>query len=291
MHALTGTIYQGRTQFQSVGIVESPVFGRMLIIDGDTQSAQLDEFIYHESLVHPAMLLHPIPQEVLILGGGEGATLREVLRHRSISRAIMVEIDQEIVNLSQKYLPEWSAGAFSDRRSEIVFQDAGEYIRNSSQHFDLIISDLTEPFPDTPSSNLYSVDFFYELKNHLSSPGVLVMQASYADIQQFDLHSILYRTAQEVFPIVRSFSARIPSFNAEWGFIIASQELDPLQMQEDEIDRLIQKRINGELRFYDGETHRSLFSIPRYKRKVLEKEIRILRGEEDLMPVESGEVF
>src|SRR5579864_1067506 len=108
-HALTRVLFAGRSKFQDIGVVESPVFGKMLILDGDTQSSQADEKIYHESLVHPAMAAAADRSEILILGGGEGATLREALRHPDVTRVTMVDIDGEVVELSKRHLAEWSA--------------------------------------------------------------------------------------------------------------------------------------------------------------------------------------
>jgi spermidine synthase len=121
-------LFTGRTAFQEVAILDTQEYGKMLVIDGRTQSAEEDEYIYHEALVHPAMLTHPEPRQVLIIGGGEGASLREVLRYRSVERVVMVDIDRELVELCQKWLPEWHQGAFQDPRVELVFADGKDYI-------------------------------------------------------------------------------------------------------------------------------------------------------------------
>src|SRR5579864_819691 len=147
-HAIERVFYAGRTPFQSVGVIETAVFGKMLILDGDTQSAQRDEKIYHEVLVHPALAGTPDLSEVLILGGGEGATLREVLRHPDVVRCTMVDIDGEVVELCKRFLPEWSQGAFDDPRSRVIVGDALDFLARDDGRYGAIISDLTEPLED-----------------------------------------------------------------------------------------------------------------------------------------------
>jgi spermidine synthase len=150
-HAIEELYFSGKTPFQSVAVLRTAAFGKMLVLDGDTQSSQADEKIYHESLVHPALAACAGRREVLILGGGEGATLREVLRHPDVARCTMVDIDGEVVELSKKYLPEWSDGAFDDPRANVIIGDALAYIKQPGT-FDAIVSDLTEPLPDSPSA-------------------------------------------------------------------------------------------------------------------------------------------
>ncbi|HEV2037844.1 MAG TPA: methyltransferase domain-containing protein, partial [Candidatus Eremiobacteraceae bacterium] len=139
-HALTRTIVSGSSQFQDFAIVESSLFGKMLVLDGDTQSSALDEHIYHEALVHPACVAAGgSPKRALILGGGEGATLRELLRVPGMGKVTMVDIDGEVVEVCRRHLPEWSAGAFEDSRAEIIIGDAKDYVFSSREQFDVII--------------------------------------------------------------------------------------------------------------------------------------------------------
>ncbi len=159
-HAIEDVFFSGRSDFQQVAVISTPVFGKMLILDGDTQSSQGDEKIYHESLVHPAMAGAANRNEVLILGGGEGATLREVLRHPGVKRCTMVDIDGLVVDLSKKYLPEWADGAFDEPRANVIIGDALAYMRNHDEKYGVIVSDLTEPLEDSPSNILFNEDVF-----------------------------------------------------------------------------------------------------------------------------------
>jgi hypothetical protein len=139
----------GRTEFQAFEIFENRLWGRMLILDERLQSAEADEFIYHEALVQPAMLAHPEPRRVLVMGGGEGATLREVLRHPGVTRAVMVDIDGELVGLCREWLPSFHAGAFDDPRTELVFADGrGWLAAQPDRDLDVIILDLPEPLEE-----------------------------------------------------------------------------------------------------------------------------------------------
>ena len=276
MHAITRTLYTGRTKFQEVGIIESPVYGKILLLDGDMQSGQCDEFIYHEALVHPALVSHPNPQRVLILGGGEGATLREVANHKGIEEIYMLDIDGELLELCKEYLPEFSRGAFSDPRLKLHCVDANQWMRNTELTFDVIISDLTEPYPYSPSNEMFSVEFFKILRSRLNKPGIFAMQASRGDMLELAVHSCLYKTLREAFSIVRSYSARIPSYDFVWAYLFASEDIDPLDIESDTIDQSLGTRLRSELLFYDGETHRGLFSLPKYFRKARDEQGSIM---------------
>lgn len=271
MHAISRSILTEKTEYQEVGIIESPVYGKILLLDGDMQSAQMDEFVYHEALVHPAMTLHPDPVDVLIIGGGEGATLREVARHTCVKAIHMLDIDGRLVEICKEHMPEWSRGSFSDPRLTLTIGDANIWIRETSLKFDVIISDLTEPLSTTPSAGIFSLEFFGILRKLLKPSGILAMQASRGDITDMQVHSALYKTLSQVFPVVRSYQTRIPSYDLIWSFLFASEELDPVKMDIDAIDRTIMARVGSVLEFYDGETHRNIFSLPKHFRRKREE--------------------
>lgn len=278
-HAINKVIYSGETKYQQVGIVESPIFGKMLILDGDTQSSQLDEFIYHESLVQPAMILHPNPKKVLILGGGEGATLYQALLHKQVEKVVMIDIDEEVVNLCVQHMPEWSNGAIDSKRAEVIYDDAKKYVETTNEKFDVIISDLTEPLPDSPSCELFSVDFFKKIKNILNPNGIFVLQASQTDYHMMELHTIINKTLREAFKYVNSFEARVPAFDTTWSFIMSSDYIKPFDITKEEIDLRISSRMDKEMRFYDGITHTKIFSLPKFLREAINKQEQIIKNE------------
>jgi spermidine synthase len=270
-HAIEETYYAGRTPFQSVAVLRTPVFGKMLVLDGDTQSSQADEKIYHESLVHPAMAAVDDHSEVLILGGGEGATLREVLRDPSVRRCTMVDIDGQVVELSKTYLPEWSDGAFDDRRARVIIGDALKFLKEDGDRYGIVISDLTEPLPDSPSFPLFNGDVFRDIKSRLVPDGVYVLQASTAGIHNMDLHVKMARSLRDHFRHVRSFYTNVPAFDNDWGFIACSDQVDLAAVEPARIDAYV-GTLRGENLFYDAESHRRLFSLPLYLRRELTKE-------------------
>ena len=268
-HAIDELYYSGKTPFQSVAVLRTATFGKMLVLDGDTQSSQADEKIYHESLVHPALAACPARREVLILGGGEGATLREVLRHPGVRRCTMVDIDGEVVELSKKFLPEWSAGAFDDPRANVIIGDALAFIKEPGT-FDAIISDLTEPLPDSPSFPLFNGEVFRDIKARLAPGGVYVLQASTAGFHNMALHAKMARSLRAHFKHVASFFTHVPAFDNDWAFIACSDVQDLTALAPARIASYVAE-LRGENYFYDAETHRRLFSLPLYLRRELAK--------------------
>ena len=267
-HAIEETYFAGRTPFQSVAVLRTAAFGKMLVLDGDTQSSQADEKIYHETLVHPAMASVSDRSEVLILGGGEGATLREVLRDPSVRRCTMVDIDGEVVELSKKYLPEWSEGAFEDPRARVIIGDALKFIKEDQDRYGVVISDLTEPLPDSPSFPLFNGEVFRDIKSRLAPGGVYVLQASTAGFQNMTLHAKMARTLEKFFRHLRSFYTHVPAFDNDWAFIACSDEVDVAATDPARIDAYA-GGLRGQNFFYDAETHRRLFALPLYLRRKL----------------------
>jgi spermidine synthase len=269
-HAIEQTYFAGRTPFQSVAVLRTPVFGKMLVLDGDTQSSQADEKIYHETLVHPAMASVDDRSEVLILGGAEGATLREVLRDPSVRRCTMVDIDGEVVELCKKYLPEWSDGAFDDPRARVIIGDALEFIKEDGGRYGVVISDLTEPLPDSPSFPLFNADVFRNIKARLAPGGVYVLQASTAGFHNMALHAKMARSLRAHFTHVRSFYTHVPAFDNDWAFIACSDAVDIGSTASVQIAAYVET-LRGTSYFYDAETHRRLFALPLYLRRELAK--------------------
>ncbi|MGB9770114.1 MAG: spermidine synthase [Caldisericum sp.] len=290
LHGVRKIIYEMRTPYQLIQVVESPTFGKMLIIDGDVQSSLIDEYIYHESLVHPALLTAQLPKVVVILGGGEGSTLREILKHKSVTKAIMVDIDKDATDIAKEYMKEWHQGAFDDPRSTLINTDARAFVESnlSNNSVDVFISDLTEPYEGGPSYKLYSVEFYKTIFDRLKENGVFVLQASLLRVTNYKMHAIIRNTLKQIFPIVRSYFAYVPAFDTTWGFIIASKKNDPKAFTREEIDYMIKEQIEGDLRFYDGETHIALFNLPKDIRKLIDSEKEIIT-DSNYIPLERKE--
>ncbi|NOZ91668.1 MAG: methyltransferase domain-containing protein [Dictyoglomi bacterium] len=281
VHGISKTYFVGETQYQVVEVVENPYYGKMLILDGDVQSSLLDEFIYHEALVHPALLAVKEPKKIMVLGGGEGATLRELYKHKSVEHVTMVDIDEEVVSICKEHLPEWHQGAFDDSRTHLVIADAGKVVRESEdKSYDVVISDLVEPFDMGPTYHLFTKEFFEHIHRVLADDGVFVLQASILRMGTMLMHAAIRKTLQQVFPVVRSFAAYVGSFDVPWSFVIATKGEDPKQWTIEHVNNMIKERISGELKFYDGESHVHMFMLPKYARTYFETEdIPILTDE------------
>ncbi|HEY1976518.1 MAG TPA: hypothetical protein VGG89_08240 [Candidatus Baltobacteraceae bacterium] len=267
-HAIDRVYYAGRSEFQQVAVIGTPVFGKMLVLDGDTQSSQGDEKIYHESLVHPALAGAADRGDVLILGGGEGATLREVLRCSDVKRCTMVDIDGLVVELSKQHLPEWSDGAFDDPRARVIVGDALAFMRDDKDRYGTVISDLTEPLEDSPSNVLFNEDVFKLIKSRLADGGVYVLQASTASFHNYSLHCKMARTLRRHYEHVTSFFTYVPAFDTDWAFLACSDRVDLAALDAPAVDAYV-RGLRGQNFFYDAITHRRLFSLPLYLRRAL----------------------
>ncbi len=272
-HAIKQIVVSKRTKYQFVDVLETFSWGKILVLNGEPQSAQFDEAFYHESLVHPAMLAHPNPETVLVIGGGEGATLREVLRHKTVKRVTMIDIDEELIEIAKKYLKEWSQGAFEDPRVELRFGDARQVLKELNESYDIVICDLSEPSSSTPAYSIFNDEFMDALTDVLKPDGILVSQASdMKDLLQEDeisFHNVIRGLMLKRFKWVHSFATFIPSFFTEWLFIAGSNYYNV--KDQGDIDAKIAQRIKGELKFYDSEAHKKIFALPKPMRKQLKE--------------------
>lgn len=269
LRAVNKVLYSGESKYQRIAVVEFKDLGKALVLDGKVQSSLFDEYVYHESLVHPAMVAHGNPGKVLIIGGGEGATAREVLKWDTVREVTMVDIDEEVVRVSKEYLPEMSAGAFEDKRLRLVIGDGREFLEKSGERYDVIIVDATDPLEGGPSYMLYTVEFYRLVKSRLNPGGVVVTQATnlaYA----IKVLSVIYRTMGVVFSKVRVYQSYMHSYDAPWGFAMASDDKDPLQLTPSQIDEALAKHVRGGTRYYDGLTHIHMFTLPKHIRRSLE---------------------
>lgn len=255
-----------KSKYQQIDVVDTEEFGRVLVLDGLVQSTEVDEFYYHELLTHPAMILHPNPEKVLILGGGEGATLREVLKHKTVRRAVMVDIDEDVVNISKEYLTSWHAGAFNDPRAQVVIEDGRTFVERAGEKFDVVIMDLTDPYGPEVARALYREEFIKKLHDILTEYGVLSTQAGTSFFYPVE-YSELKRSLEALFNEVSSFSAWIPSFGYSCSFIVASKGEGLNDLSEEEIDGRLKSR-EVSTRFVGGKTLKALQAIPEYRKHI-----------------------
>lgn len=247
-------MHTGVTKYQEIALLETQPFGKVLTLDKKMQSAEKDEWVYHECLVHPALLLHSSPKNVFIMGGGEGSTAREALRHRWVKKVVMCDIDDEVVRFCSKYLT-MNSEAFQSKRLQLVINDARAELESCEERFDVIIGDLADPVEGGPCYQLYSKGFYETvLKPRMNPGGIFVTQAGPAGILSHqEVFSSIFNTLRNVFKHVVAYTAHIPSFADTWGWVMASDQ--PFnQVTSEELDARIKQRVKGELRYLDGAT-------------------------------------
>ena len=252
------------TAFQSMEFVPSAAYGDILLLDSTIQSAEADEYLYHEALVHPAMITHPQPQRILILGGGEGATQREVLKHPSVKTVVVVDLDQELVEFCQEKLTSWHQGTFSDPRLTLLHTDGRAYLEQNEAKFDVIILDITDALVEGPAIALYTKEFYALCQQRLTENGVLAVQGFALSPMHWTEHATIRNTISTSFATVRSYTVFVPSFACTWGFIIATNGIDSVTLSSDTIKLRIQERnLADRLKAYDPFMHMGMFGLPK----------------------------
>ncbi|MCP4591520.1 MAG: spermidine synthase [bacterium] len=274
-HGVVAVLDYRKTSFQEMCIVETGSYGKALVLDGKWQSCTVDEFLYHEPLVHPACVAHGGPRTVLILGGGEGATAREVLRWKTVERVVMVDLDGEVVEACRRHLPEMHQGAFDDPRMELVIGDALDYLDQGEPVWDVIISDLSDPIEEGPSFKLFTKEYFEQCRQALSSGGVFVVQAGPLAPPDIGLHLRLVNTVAAVFANAVSYGSHVPSYASPWGYVLASDSGVDCCPEPAAVDALLAAKTTGGLRMFDGVALRGLMSPPKHIREAIAAETRI----------------
>ena len=279
----------GRTSFQTYEIFVSSLWGKALIIDGRLQSAEVDEFVYHEALVHPVMVAHPEPRRVLILGGGEGATLREVLRHPPVTQAVMVDIDEELVNLCRRLLPTFHQGALDDSRATLVFTDGRAWLADQPDGaFDVIILDITEPLEEGPANLLFTREMYELVRRKLGPGGLMAVQSGSGNITGRLMADINW-TLRAVFPKVFAYAAFVTSFMDLYGFHLAGGENFSWPSPR-QIETCLAARGLTDLGWYEPEFGAVLPQLPRYLKERLAHRGRVLTDAEPYVARSGGRV-
>lgn len=259
-----------RTPYQTLEVFDTPQWGRLFRLDGCYMTSERDEFFYHEPIVHPAAIAHPKPVSALVIGGGDGGSSEELLKHPSIERVVMAELDAEVVRVARKHLGNVHRGAFDDARLQVRIGDGWELVeamaRAGEERFDLVVLDLTDP--DTPAHRLYSADFLRMLQR-VMNPGAAVTLHIGSPVYRPDAVARLLREVSSVFSIVRPLGVFVPLYGAYWGLCCASNSLDPLALDAAGAEKRLRERGIAGLRYYNGDTHRALFALPNFYRELL----------------------
>ncbi|MBY0572981.1 MAG: polyamine aminopropyltransferase [Undibacterium sp.] len=265
-------LLQKDTPYQHIEIAETPEFGKVMRLDGAMMTSERDEFFYHESLVHPAAIIHGNPRTALIVGGGDGGSTEELLKYPSIESITLCEIDHEVIVLSRQHLPRIHGNAFDSPRVKLRCQDGLQLVRDSTELFDLILLDLSDPVSPTGNAlagSCMSREFFSACKQRLTEKGLLVLHLGSPFYHPSRFSSTL-QTLATVFPTIHPYTTFIPSYGAIWGFAIASIESeeshDAVQMllpPSTVKQRLEKHHITG-LQYYNAELHQAMFALPNY---------------------------
>ena len=256
-----------QTPFQKLELLQSPQFGKVLRLDERFMTSEGEEFFYHEALVHPAALAHAAPRKAMILGGGDGGAARQLLKHPSIERVVLAELDEDVVQTAREHLQAVHQGALADARVEVRIGDGMALIDATDERFDLLLMDLTDP--DTPASELYSAAAFARLKRVLAPGGALVLHLGSPVFHPQQVAALAARLRGQ-FAVVRCYGLYIPLYGAYWGLAVASDELDPAAVGPAQLDERMRQRGLRELHYYNAEVHGALFALPNYYRQLVQ---------------------
>lgn len=241
-----------QTPFQKLAILDTVEFGRMLTLDNVIQTTVKDEFVYHEMITHVGLNTHPNPRQVLVIGGGDGGSIREVVKHQQVEKARMVEIDGRVIEAAKEFLPELSCG-YADPRVEILVDDGIKHVKNHQDAYDMIVVDSTDPVG--PAKGLFNEAFYQNVHSALKEDGLFVAQTESPFFNRKlikDIHQVL----RGIFPIVRLYMVYIPTYpGGMWTFTMGSKSHDPVQAALDDLGNFNNK-------YYSPAVHRSAFVLP-----------------------------
>lgn len=259
---INNILYSEKTKYQNLAVVDTLEFGRMLVLDDIIQTTVADEFVYHEMITHIPIFTHSSPEKVLVVGGGDGGAIREILKHPSISKAVLVEIDEGVVKASQKYLPEISKG-LNDLRAQVVIEDGIRYIKEHKNEFDIIIIDSTDPIG--PAVGLFALEFYKNVFNCLKDDGLFVAQTESPFFNK-DLIKKVFTDINSLFPITRLYLANVPTYpGGLWTFTMGSKKYDPLNKDIKDIDK-----VTGlNTKYFNADIFKTCFVLPEFVRELI----------------------
>jgi spermidine synthase len=262
-------VHAEQTAWQSLEVLDLESVGRALVLGGTLQTSLGDEFTYHEPLVHTPMFAHPNPHRVLIIGGGDGGALRHVLLHPSVERALEVEIDSAVVAASRTHLPEVSGSAYSDPRTEVLIQDGARFLAETSDRFDVILVDSTDPVG--PAAALIGDAFLADARRTLAPGGLMAMQSGSPLTQPAEWLATV-NAFRRRFPIVRPYLGWVPIYpGVLWSWVIGSDEVDPVSIDDMSVNIRLDV-MRAELRVYNPVLHRASFALPTFLQRLLQSQ-------------------
>ena len=256
------TLFSGQSDFQTISVVDSCEFGRMLVLDGVFQTSIFEEYIYHEMIAHVPLFTHPHPQKVLVIGGGDGGAVREIVRHQAVETVEMVEIDGMVVDISKKYLPEISAAMIEKHpKLKLEIGDGIAYMKAAENFYDVIIVDCSDPIG--PGVGLFSRDFFNDVHRALKPDGLFVQQTESPFYHQ-SLISRIHKDIADFFPVTKMYLANIPLYpGGLHSFTLGSKKYDPATAT-------LPAQLPFSTRYYNQDLHRSCFALPNFVRNLID---------------------
>lgn len=257
---LAKTIHTVESEFQKIDIIETLQYGRMLVLDGMVMTTINDEFVYHEMITHVALNTHPNPKRVLVVGGGDGGAIREIIKHPNVEKATLCEIDGRVIELSKEYLPE-IACALDNPRVEVLVADGVKHIKEKEGFYDIIIVDSTEPVG--PAEGLFALEFYKDIHKALKEDGIMVAQTE-SPFYNNELISRVYKDIASVFQITKLYYGCIPTYpSGMWTWTMGSKKYDPLMIDDNKFPIL-------ETKYYTNQLHKAVFQLPRFVQNLLD---------------------
>ncbi|MFC7062292.1 spermidine synthase [Halobacillus seohaensis] len=254
------SLHKERTDFQDLEMLETEEWGNMLVLDDMVMTTEKDEFVYHEMLAHVPLFTHPSPKKVLVVGGGDGGVIREVLKHESVEKAVLVEIDGKVIEYSKQYLPAIS-GALEDPRVDVQVDDGFMHIAKSKREYDVIMVDSTEPVG--PAVSLFSKGFYEGIAKALKEDGILVAQTDNPWFKS-ELVRQVHADVKETFPITKVYTANIPTYpSGLWTFTMGSKIYHPQRIP-------VERFTNIKTKYYTSELHNACFALPKFVKEIIE---------------------
>ncbi|MDE2292792.1 MAG: polyamine aminopropyltransferase [Elusimicrobia bacterium] len=254
------TLFEGKSPFQTVTVVDTVSHGRMLLIDGLLMTSERDEFVYHEMIAHVPLLLHPAPKRVLVVGGGDGGTVREALRHPSVERVTLVEIDGLVVDAARRFLPQ-TASCLSDPRVDVRIEDGVKYMAAEGEPYDVILIDSTDPIG--PAAPLFGTEFYGNVKRRLTEGGLAVAQGE-NPFYNLTAQKALMKVVRGVFGNASFYNYHNLTYpGGLWSFLLAAKG------KVGAPDAARAAALAPSLRYYSPDVHRAAFALPEFQRRAL----------------------
>ena len=266
-----------QSPLQHIEVLDTPLFGRAMRIDGCFMTSERDEFFYHEPMVQLPAVSHGNVRSALVIGGGDGGSARELLRHRQMARVLMVELDGDVPAMAREWLPAVSAGAFDDPRLELRIGDGHAYMlqRDDGERFDQIVLDLTDPFG--PAVQLYTAEFYAACRERLNPGGVLSLHIQ-SPIHRGETLARIVASVRTAFAQVAPYFQYVPLYGTLWAMALASDRVEPTLLSPVEIDRRIAALGLRELKLYNGAMHQALLAQPNFVRELLARPAEPIRA-------------